>query len=54
MPVICPWEMDLLFLKILFIYLTEQAGGTAEGEGEAGSLRSGSLMQGSIPRTPGS
>ena len=34
----------LLFLKILFIYLTERAkaqtGGMVEGEGEAGSLMS--------------
>ena len=32
----------LFFKKILFIYLTEraQAGGVAEGEGEAGSLLS--------------
>ena len=47
-----------LFLKILFIYLTEykraQAGGAAEGEGEAGSLLSREPDAGLHPRTLGS
>ena len=48
--------MPFFFFKILFIYLREseraQAGGPAEGEGEAGSPPSREPDVGLDPRTP--